>query len=81
MVKQETICTCDICGKEMRESVTGHKHWQSYLVLGSNVKDVADIRFDDVCDECTDAIRKVVNARQGVSPLNQYFMDRLKEIK
>lgn len=81
MVKQETICTCDICGKEMRESVTGHKHWQSYLVLGSNIKDVPDKRYDDVCDECTAAIRDVILTREGVSPINRYFMDRLSEIK
>lgn len=81
MVKQETICTCDICGKEMRESVTGHNRWQCNLVLGSNMKVEDDIKYDDVCDECADAIRKVINARKGVSPINQYFMDKLKEVK
>ena len=80
MVKQETICKCDICGKEMRESETGHKHWQCYLVLGSNIKDIADTRYDDVCDECALAIQKVITTRQGVSPVNQYFMDKLTEL-
>ena len=81
MVKQETICTCDICGKEMRESQTGHNHWQAYLVLGSNINDVPDVRYDDVCYECVDAIQKVIDTRKGVSSLNQYFMDQLKKKK
>ena len=71
MIKQETICTCDICGKEMRESKTGHKHWPCYLVLGSNAANVPDKRFDDVCDECVNAIRKIINTRQGVSLVNR----------
>lgn len=80
MVKQETICSCDICGKEMRESETGHTHWPCYLVLGSNAQDIPDKRYDDICDECTIAIQKVINTRQGVSPVNQYFTDKLREI-
>lgn len=80
MVKQETICSCDICGKEMRESETGHTHWPWYLVLGSNAQDVPDKRYDDICDECTRAIQHAINARQGVSPINQYFMDKLAEL-
>jgi len=81
MVKQETICTCNICGKEMRESVTGHRNWPCYLVLGSNLEGVPDKRYDDVCDECTAAIRNVINTRSGVSPVNQYFMDKLAELE
>lgn len=79
MVKQETICTCDICGKEMRESVTGHNRWQCNLILGSNIKDVPDIRYDDVCYECADAIRDVINTRKGVSPVNHYSMEKLAD--
>lgn len=75
MVKQETICICDICEKEMRESVTGHNRWQCNLILGSNLDETDTMRYDDVCDECVAAIRKVIDTRSGV------FMDKPEEIK
>ena len=80
MFRTESICSCDLCGKAMIESKTGHKHWPCYLVLGSNDKEELSIRYDDVCDECAQAINTVITKRQGVSPVNMYFLDKLKEI-
>ena len=62
---QETICKCDICGKEMRESETGHGQWPCYLVLGYNMNEFDTKRYDDVCDECTVAISAVIDQRKN----------------
>ena len=65
MVRTDTICTCDICGKQMFASETGHAHYQTYLELGSNIDPQFTRRYDDVCDECTTAIENVIAKRQG----------------
>ena len=62
------------------EEETGHKRYQNYLELGSNVDLQFTKRYDDICDECTIAINTVITKRQGTSPVNQYFIDKLKEI-
>lgn len=64
MVREETICTCDICGAEMRESETGHKRWPAYLVLGYNMDEVNTKRYDDVCPECITAISTTIDRRK-----------------
>ena len=64
MVIQETICRCDICGAEMRESETGHGRWPCYLVLGSNLNETDTERYNDVCAECATVIRIAIDRRQ-----------------
>lgn len=65
MVRTDTICTCDICKKQMFESETGHKRYQTYLELGSNVDPQFTKRYNDVCDECVAAIQNTIAKRQG----------------
>ena len=81
MVRQDTICTCDICGKQMFASETGHNRYQTYLELGSNVDPQFKKRYDDVCDECTTAIENTIAKRQGTSHLNMYYSNKLREIE
>ena len=59
------VCKCDICGKVLPEE-TGHLRWQANLKLGSNVRDADSVIFEDVCDECTDAIRKLIDKRSNI---------------
>jgi len=80
MIVTETYCKCEICGKKMYEEETGHKRYQNYLELGSNVDPQFTKRYDDICDECTTAIQNTIAKRQGMSPLNMYFTDKLREI-
>ena len=80
MVRTDTVCTCDICGKQMFASETGHTHYQAYLVLGSNTNPDYQTKYEDVCDECTIAIQNTIAKRQGMSPVNMYFTDKLREI-
>lgn len=75
MIIQETICKCDICGKEMRESSTGHKHWPCYLVLGSNLNEADTERYDDVCAECATVIRIAIDRRQTKVKINLVIKD------
>ena len=65
----------------MFASETGHAHYQTYLELGSNIDPQFTRRYDDVCDECTTAIENVIAKRQGKSPVNMYFTDKLREIQ
>ena len=65
MVRQDTICTCDICGKQMFASETGHIHYQAYMILGSNQDPDYQTKYEDVCEECTTAIQNVIAKRQG----------------
>lgn len=81
MVIQETICKCDICGAEMRESETGHRRWPCYLVLGSNLDEADTKKYDDVCNECTVAISSVIDKRRtDKSVLTKFFENKLKEL-
>ena len=81
MVYTEKICKCDICGKVILESESGHERWPTNITLGYNSEGpYKDIKYDDVCDECEEAILKVINTRKGIHPLNQFFMDKLKKI-
>ena len=64
MVRTDTICTCDICGKQMFASETGHTHYQAYVILGSNTKPDYQTKYEDVCDECTTAIENVIAKRR-----------------
>lgn len=59
------VCKCDICGKVLPKE-TGHLRWQANLKLGSNVRDADSVIFEDVCDECTDAIRKLIDKRSSI---------------
>lgn len=63
MVYTTTICKCDLCGKEMKEIDTGHKHYSAYLILGSNANDSNSLKYEDVCDECESAIMEVITKR------------------
>ena len=81
MVRTDTVCTCDICGKQMFESETGHKHYQAYVILGSNINPEVETRYDDVCDECSVEIQNTIAKRQGKSYLNIYYEQKLRDIK
>jgi len=65
MIVTETYCKCEICGKKMYEEETGHKRYQNYLELGSNVDSQFTKRYDDICDECATAIQNTIIKRQG----------------
>ena len=58
---KETICKCDICGAEMKESETGFECWPCYLVLGSNLNENDTKRYDDVCAECSITISSTID--------------------
>ena len=58
------VCKCDICGKILPEE-TGHFRWQANLKLGSNVRDADSVTYEDVCDECANAIRTVIQERSN----------------
>ena len=66
---------CSICAKELPEA-TGHNHWMSYLVLGSNTNESDSIRYDEVCDDCTEAIRTTIKQQEinkKLRELKSYF--------
>ena len=63
-VETVRVCKCDICGKVLPKE-TGFLRWQSNIKLGSNVKDADSVIYEDVCDECADAIRKLIDKRSG----------------
>ncbi len=63
-VETVKICKCDICGKVLPKE-TGHLRWQSNLKLGSNINAGDNRTYDDVCDECADAIRNVIKERSN----------------
>ena len=78
-VETVRVCKCDICGKVLPEE-TGHLRWQANLKLGSNVRDADSVIFEDVCDECTNAIRNVIKERSNKKETNcedrvNIFMD------
>ena len=77
----ETIVKCDICGKEMKESESGHSCFQGYLVLGSNLNEADTKRYGDVCVPCFLAVQKVIAERMVMSSLNSYFSEKLREKK
>ena len=81
MVTTETIVKCDICGKEMKESDLGHKHFPAYLVLGLNNDESNTMRYDDVCGDCCLKIKQTINELSGMSVVNRYFSEKLDEIK
>jgi len=58
------VCKCDICGKVLPKE-TGHLRWQANVKLGSNIG-AGDRTYDDVCDECADAIRKLIDKRSSI---------------
>ena len=64
MIQTDTICTCDVCGEKMRESESGHKHFPGYLILGSNINESDTEGFEDVCGECCQAIRVLIDRLQ-----------------
>lgn len=66
MVRTDTICTCDICKKQMLESETGHTHYQAYMILGSNQDPDYQTKYEDVCDECVIAIQNTIAKRKNV---------------
>jgi len=57
------VCKCDICGKVLPKE-TGHLRWQANVKLGSNIG-AGDRTYDDVCDECADAIRNIIQERSN----------------
>jgi hypothetical protein len=79
MVTVETIVKCDICGREMKESELGHKHFPCYLVLGLNNDESSTMRYDDVCGDCSLKIKKLIDELSGTSAVNQYFTQKLRE--
>lgn len=81
MVTVETIVKCDICGKEMKESKSGHKRFQGYLVLGSNLDESDSKKYDDVCVDCCLKIKQTINELSGMSVVNRYFSEKLDEIE
>lgn len=81
MVTVETIVKCDICGKEMKESDLGHKHFPAYLVLGLNIDESDTMRYGDVCGDCCLKIKQTIDELSGMSSLNRYFSEKLRETK
>lgn len=59
------VCKCDICGKVLPKE-TGHFRWYANLKLGSNIREADSVTYEDVCDECTDAIRKLIDKRSSI---------------
>ncbi len=57
-VENVRVCKCDICGRILSKG-TGHLRWQANVKLGSNIG-AGDKIYDDVCDECADAIRETI---------------------
>ena len=66
-VETVRVCKCDICGKVLPKE-TGHLRWQSYVKLGSNIG-AGDRTYDDVCDECADAIRELIDKRSSIKAM------------
>ena len=64
-IENVRVCKCDICGKVLLKE-TGHLRWQTNIRFGSNI-DAGDGRmyYDDVCDECVNAIRNVIQERSN----------------
>ena len=58
------VCKCDICGKILPKE-TGHLHWQANLRLGSNVNAGDSRTYEDICDECANAIHELIDKRSN----------------
>lgn len=63
-VETVEVCRCDICGKVLPKD-TGHLHWHTNMRLGSNINGGDTVTYEDVCDECIDAIRNVIQERSN----------------
>lgn len=63
-VETVRVCKCDICGKVLPKE-TGHLRWHANIKLGSNIG-AGDRTYDDVCDECADAIRELIDKRSSI---------------
>lgn len=59
------VCKCDICGKVLPKE-TGHLRWHANIKLGSNINAGDGRTYDDVCDECADAIRELIDKRSSI---------------
>lgn len=64
-VETMRVCKCDICGKILPKD-TGHLHWHANMRLGSNINGGDTVTYEDVCDECADAIRKLIDKRSSI---------------
>ena len=58
------VCKCDICGKVLSKE-TGYTRWYANVKLGSNVREADSVTYEDVCDECANAIRNVIQERSN----------------
>jgi len=68
-VETVRVCKCDICGKVLPKE-TGHLRWHVNLKLGSNIDSGDSRTYDDVCDECTDAICKLIDKRSSIKVMH-----------
>lgn len=63
-VETVKICKCDICGKLLSKE-TGYNRWYANMKLGSNVREADSVTYEDVCDECANAIRNLIQERSN----------------
>ena len=64
------VCRCDICGKVLPKE-TGHFRWQANVKLGSNIREADSVTYEDVCDECANAIRNIIQERSNKKETNR----------